>query len=305
MATSASSSPPESEVDVPDEVLGNPVLKQEVWNAMHERNDNWMGAFCGETGSGKSYAALRFCEVLDPNFTVDQVAFSVPEFLKLVIDDSYGRGSMIMQEEASIAAASEAYMEKTNKALRQVSETWRHQCRGAAFTFPAFGRLDSGVRGRMSALLQMVEVNEDKGQSRAKYKYVQQNSDTGKLYKKYPVINGKQYQQLVFQKPSPELLEAYEQRKQEFTDELNEELLEELLEHLDESEGGESDGLDDPKDIAREIVAEGDLEEYIQTNHGQEYLDRDLIELDYDIGARKSKKVKKVLQREAPNATPA
>jgi len=301
MSMDAASSPPQTEDGVPEPVADNPVLKQEIWNAMHKRNDNWMGAVCGATGSGKSWASLRIAEVIDPNFTVDQIAFSVPEFLELVIDDSLGRGSMIVLEEASVMAASEDFMSKTNKAIRQVSDTWRHQCRGALLTLPAFGRLDSGVRGRMSALLQMMHVDKDAGLSRAKFKYIQQNSDTGKLYKKYPYVDGKQYQQLLLQKPSKELREAYEERKANFTQDLNRELLEELKEELDESEGGDPD-TGGPVSIADEIIAEGKLGEYIAENNGQEYIDRDLIELEYGIGARVSKKVKKKLQQEVPDA---
>jgi len=137
--------------------------------------------------------------------------------------------------------------------------------------------------------------------SRAKYKYIQQNSDTGKLYKKYPYVNGKQYQQILLQKPSEELREAYEARKSEFTGELNEQLLEELQEDLKESEGGDGD-TDGPKTIAREIIDDGRLEEFIAENNGQEYIDRDLIELEYGIGARVSKKVKKSIQQEVSDA---
>lgn len=281
--------------DMPKPVRENPVLRQFVWNRMHLHHDNYMGAFCGETGSGKSYAALRMAEVIDPDFSVDQIAFSVEEFLELVIDDSFGPGSMIVFEEASVEAGSDEYMTKKNKALRQVSETWRHQRRGAVFTYPAFKRLDSGVRGRVTGLVQLDSVNEASGYSVGRYKYLQQDSDSGDIYRHFPVIGGVEHRKLKFRLPSDELLNEYEEMKTNYTSEKNVELLESLL---DEASETEDDAVDDPEEIAQDILTTDSLEDYIQDNHGQEYIDRDLIELDYGIGARLSKKVKKTIQRE-------
>lgn len=282
--------------DMPPAVRENPVLRHFVWAPMHRHKNNYMAAFCGETGSGKSYAALRVAEAVDPNFTVDQIAFSVVEFLELVIDDSYGPGSIIVFEEASVEAGSDEYMTKKNKALRQVSEIWRHQRRGALFTFPAFKRLDPDVRARMAALIQLDELNETAGNSIGRYKFLQQDSDSGEIYRHYPRIGGVEYKKMKFTLPSEDLIEAYEQKKSDYTQDKNLELLEGLIE--DAKDGEDSQEQARPQDIGEEIIAEDKLDEYINSNNGQEYIDRDLIELDYGIGARKSKKVKKFIQRE-------
>lgn len=281
----------------PPAVRDNPVLRTKVWNRMNIHNDNWMAAVVGETGSGKSYGALRIAEAVDPDFSVDQVAFGIVEFMKLVTDDSLGRGSIIVFEEASVEANAQEWFTKGNKVLRQVLDTWRHQNRGAIFTLPAFGQLSKQARGRMSALIQMQGINHEENYSVAKYKWCDQDSDTGKIYKKYPVLGGKKYKRIKIQRPSDSLVEAYEERKQSYTTDLNEGLLEELLEEQAEKEAEEK-GLDDPLAIADDIISEELVDEYIQDNHGQKYLDRDLIELDYGIGESKSKKVKKQLQRE-------
>lgn len=280
----------------PEIVRDNPVLRTKVWGKMHLHDDNWMGATVGETGSGKSWAALRIAEVVDPDFSVEQVAFSMEEFMRLVLDDSYGRGSMIVFEEASVEAAAHDWHSKSNEVLRNVLDTWRHQNRGVVFTLPAFGQLDKGARGRMSALIQMCEKNEGEGYTAAKYKWVDQDSDTGKLYKKYPRIKGKKYKKLKIRKPSKDLREAYEKRKEEYTDELNEELLEELLE--DQQDDEEEADEKDPKTIARGILENNEIEKYVSDNNGQRYIDRGKIEYEFDVGARRSKKVKTVLLEE-------
>jgi hypothetical protein len=283
----------------PERVAANPILYDQVWSTMHLEDDNWMGALVGETGSGKSWAGLRLCEVIDPDFTVDQVAFSVVEFLRLVNDDSLGRGSMILFEEASVELASLDFQSTENRFVRQVLDTWRHQNRGAVFTLPAFGGLDSGARGRMSALIQMWRKNKEQGFTVAKYKRLQQDSDSGKIYRKYPVIDGLKHKLLKFQKPSRDLREAYEQKKAEYTSELNTEMLEELLTQMEENQ--EDDGLKEPKAIAEVIHEEDRLDEFISSNHGQLYIDRSLIEVEFGIGRRRSKTVKSLLQRDAPD----
>lgn len=278
----------------PPGVANNPVLRVKAWNRMNIHNDNWMAATVGPTGSGKSWASLRIAETLDPNFTVDQVAFGVLDFMKLVMDDSYGRGSLIVFEEASVEANAQEWFSASNRVLRQVADTWRHQNRGAIFTLPAFGQLQKQARGRMSALIQMTHKVEDEGYTLAKYKWCDQDSDTGKIYKKYPVIKGKKYKRLKIRPPSPELVEAYEERKAAYTDGLNKELFQELLEDLEDDDEEEEK---DPRDIARDIMDEGIGEDYVGDNYGQLYIDRDLIEMDYDIGRSKSKKVSKLLQQ--------
>lgn len=262
---------------------------------MHRRDDNWMGAVVGETGKGKSYTCLSIAECVDPNFTIDQVAFGIDEFLELVMDDSLGRGSMIILEEASVEAAAEDFHEVSNKVLRQVLETWRQQNRGALLNLPTFSRLDKGAKIRMTALIQQQAKFEREGYSLATYKHLQTNSDTGKIYRHYPEINGKEHRQLKIAPPSEDLREAYEQRSDEYTAELNEELLEDLLKA--EAEDDESDS-DDPEWIAEDILDSG-LDNYIEDNHGQKYISRKLIEVDYDIGRRRSKKVKAALKRAA------
>lgn len=282
-----------SEKTPPEPVQQSPILETQIWSRMHRRDDNWMGAVVGETGKGKSYTCLSIAESVDPNFSIDQVAFGLVEFMELVMDDSLGRGSMIVLEEASVEAAAEDFHEVSNKVLRTVLETWRQQNRGALLNLPTFSRLDKGAKIRMTALIQQQAKYEREGYSLAKYKHLQTNSDTGKVYRHYPTINGREHRSLKIAPPSEDIREAYERRSQEYTTELNKELLEQLLEAQEEAK----DDAIDPQDIAAEILESG-LEQYIDENNGQHYISRQYIELDYDIGRRKSKQVKAALKRE-------
>lgn len=279
----------------PEAVEASPILETQVWSRMHRRDDNWMGAVVGETGKGKSYTCLSIAECVDPDFSIDQVAFGLVEFMDLVMDDSFDRGSMIVLEEASVEAAAEDFHEISNKVLRTVLETWRNQNRGALLNLPTFSRLDVGARIRMTALIQQRAKFEDEGYSIATYKHLQTNSDTGKIYRHYPKINGREHRTLKISPPSDDLREAYEKRATEYTSELNRDLLEQLLE---EQQKEEEEKKKDPEWIAEDILASG-LEDYIEENNGQKYISRQLIELDYDVGSGRSKKVKAAIKRAA------
>lgn len=278
----------------PEPVASNPVLREMAWERMNVRNENWVAAICGDTGSGKSWAALRIAQVLDPDFGIDQVAFGVEDFLRLVIDDSYGQGSVIVFEEASVEASHRQWWSKGNQVLQQVLDTWRHQNRGVIFTLPSFGKLDKAARGRCHALIQMTAKRPGIDQTVAKYKYLDTDSDSGKIYRHYPTVDGKKFQRIAINKPSKQIREPYEVAKENYTTELNRDLLTDLLEEQEDKQAQESD----PKDIAEEIIESGQVEEYVSENNGVEYFDTDLVELDFDIGARKSKKVKKAILRE-------
>lgn len=293
MSTIESSHPHRSGDAPPELVRDNPILRQKVWGKMHLHDDNWMAAMVGETGSGKSLGAIRIAEAVDPNFSVDQIAFGVREFLELVNDDSLGRGSVIVFEEASVEANAHEWYSKSNQVLAHVLDTWRHQNRGAIFTLPAFGQLVKPARGRMSALIQMRTKNEDEGFTIATYKRCEQDSDTGKIYKKYPVLDDKKFKYLKLALPSQDLLEAYEKKKADYTQDLNEELLEELIAE-EEDEQEEKLG---PRDVVDEIVEEGSVEEYIGDNPAGEYMDRALLQADYGLSKSESKQVKKLLIR--------
>jgi hypothetical protein len=148
----------------------------------------------------------------------------------------------------------------------------------------------------MTALIQQQAKYEDEGYSIAKYKHLQTNSDTGQVYRHYPTIKGEEHRFLKIAPPSEDIREAYEQKKQEYNDQLNRELLEELLEEKRDDDEDEKN----PQAIAEDILESG-LGDYVKENNGQRYISRDLIELDYDLGSGRSKKVKAAIERDAPD----
>jgi hypothetical protein len=282
---------------VPDDAPPRPdnlLLEHYAWRPMWVEDNNAIWTVVGDTGDGKSMASIRIAETIDPDFTIDQVANSVVEFLQLVMDDDLGQGSVIVFEEASVEASAYDWHSESNRVFSKVLDTWRNQNRMAIINLPDFSKLEPGARQRTTAIVEMVEAVPWKDYSTAKFKEPHKNNVSGDWWKEFPVLKGKKRKKIRFRLPSQDLVEAYDDIKDEYTDQLNEELLEQLLQKEEEQEAKQLTA----QRVADQILDDEGVESYLKDNHGQQYIDRDLIELEYGIGNQKSKKVKKVLEEE-------
>lgn len=293
VASKSTSSEPVIPPEAP-EPPDNPILRHFGWAPMWVNDSNALWTVVGDPGEGKSYASLRIAESIWPEFSIDAVASNIVEFMELVMDDSYGRGSIVVLEEGGVEASAYEWYSASNEVFRTVLETWRHQNRMGIVNLPNFKKLDKGARRRTDFLVEMLEAKPWKDYSVAKPKQVEYNNVDDFFTTPFPVIEGKRHKRMRFNLPSKNLRDDYEQLKDKYTSQLNERLYEMLVEQQEESKKQEVS----IEDIADEILEADDITDYISDNHGQKYIDRDLIELEYDIGARRSKKVKKLLQQE-------
>lgn len=275
---------------MPEPVQDNELLKY-IWKKVNEKNNNYMMAFTGPTGSGKSWAMLRTGEALDPGFDVDQVAFTGQNFIKLASDDQYGKGSFFGFDESGVGQGAREWWKDGNIVFNYVMQTWRRDNKIAGFTLPSLDLLDKQSRGLLDAVLQVTNLNREEGWSEWRFQRIQKNPKTGKIYYKYPVIGGTKVKGFRVSTPSDDLIEAYEAEKKRFTEELKETALATF------GQGGDDDEQD-PEDIAEDIIDNGDVDEYIGDNYGQKYIDKTKIELNYGIGSSKSKRVKQVLKEQ-------
>lgn len=289
-ADSGGSIVPDDAPDPPENVI----LKHHAWGPMWVENSNAIFTVVGDPGDGKSWASLRMAEVIDPTFTIDRVAFDIIEFIRLVMDDSIGQGQVIILEEGEVEASAYDWHSKSNKVFRTILDTWRHQNRMAIINLPTFAALDKGARRRTDAIVEMMEAKPWKDYSQAKFKLASYGNIEDNFTSPFQTLEGKERRYIRFRPPSKELREEYEFQKEEFTSGLNQELLEELLEDHEDTEGDEKK----PENIKDDILERGAEEEYISTYNGRRYVKHELIEADYDIGGRRSKTVKSLLERE-------
>lgn len=286
----------------PELVQRSPILFHRAWRRMHIDGQNFAGAVIGETGIGKSWGAIRIAEALDPDFSIDQVAFGVEDFLELVIDESYGQGSVIVFEEASVEAGHREWYSLANRILKQVLETWRHQNRGVLFTLPDFDKLDKSARARCHAMVKMIKKNESSGYSEANWRYLQTNVEHGEIYKHPLQVDGVVHRRVRLRKPSKGLREAYERKKESYTKSLNEGLLSDFRREKKKRAKQDGDSTQEKaRKIAKDILNNGDVEDYVNIHpmKGTASINKELIMADYDVSHTISKIAKSLVKRDA------
>ncbi|MBP1987234.1 zonular occludens toxin (zot) [Halolamina salifodinae] len=278
---------------IPEPVRHSPILRKVIWRRVHEWNQNFMGTFVGETGKGKSYAALRIAEALDPNFSVDNIAFTLEEFFSLVEEDQ-PEGSVIVLDEAGVGASHRDWYDDAHQHLNYVLQTWRHQNRIAILTLPELDKLDPVARSRLHGYFEMIRINHDEQWSRAQYKNIKTNPRTGENYFRYPRLRWdgtkRMYKGLTFGLPSEELREAYEERKEEFTDSLNRGAKEAVAPEEEEDEYT-------PREAVDEIESRDAIDAYLEDSPGGQYINRNLLKVDYGLTENESKTAKSLMKR--------
>jgi len=291
--------PPEPLRQLDDGDVSARIVRQKVWKRMNVENQHFMGAIVGREGTGKSYSALRIASGVDPEFGADDVFFKPERLLEAFESDEYGRGNMIVLDEAGVGLGNRSWYEKEQVLLNQTLQTVRDDNMGVIFTLPRLEELDSQTIGRLHAFIEMLDVYPDKGWSVAKWKNISMTRDgQGKTYKKYPRmrVNGvkKRITRFGLKPPGEELVEAYEERKATFKEELYEEA---IAAYDDQDEDG---GEKDPAEIADQIINEGVSD--VVSEHGRNgtlYVDKDIIRVEYDLSHRDAAAVKKLVEKQA------
>lgn len=293
--------PNEPDVDpgqMPAVVRDNMILRRAIWPRMNVENNNWVAIFVGETGSGKSWGAIRLAEALDPAFSNEQVAFNVEQFMDIVSDDSYDDGSIAILDEAGVAVNNRRWYEVANEVLNFVLQTWRHQNRGAILTAPELDLVDKQVQRRFHHYIEMVAKNEQKERTRAKIQYIDTDRKEGENYFWFHRFRGpdgitRQHRYIDFRPPTRDLRERYEKAKTEFTGDLNQRLLEKIKEESAE----QTEEQIGPKEAVERIEAEDRVDDYLEESPGGQYVNRSLLKLDYGLTEQESKQAKSLMVR--------
>lgn len=192
-----------------------------------------MIAVCGETGSGKSYAAMSIGERCDPNFSVDNVCFSIPEYLDAL--ERSGPGDVLVFDESQAWGARRA-MSKKNVAMSDVAAMCRFTLVSTIFTAPALSFIDVNLRRLMHIYAHISPIDRSRCPpwqrtrtfaraytvSHPQFPGGDQGAGSGLrfAYPRIPVERDGQRRGVVVEAiwlpaPSRELLEQYERRKRE------------------------------------------------------------------------------------------
>lgn len=272
-------------------------------------NLNLLALIQGATGSGKTLSAISKCLEIDPNFSVNQIAFSFKEFMQIVNSDWFKKleWKIIIFDEPQISISNRTWAGLTNKLMNYILSTFRHENVIVFFCCPYKDFLDSQSMKLIHLVLHTAGIDRNKNQCRLKISIEQYNSDMQKYYHHslFVLKNGSYHKlkQITAKLPPQEIIKAYEKRKKEFTSTLNKDILKSLEKIEQENEPEKHDTrkpLTDKQQEALLVLAkyDGDVKKVVANTH---FL-RDIIYF-HQAAARKKgytwQEFKEMVQKEA------
>jgi len=115
-----------------------------IWKDRQESNYNNLALITGPLGGGKSRAAIKFGEALDPmGFTIDNVVFTPAEFTKRYREVQ--AKSLIVWDEAELGLGHRNFMTEVNKAVTGFIQSSRYLEVSVIFTLPQMGLMDTAA----------------------------------------------------------------------------------------------------------------------------------------------------------------
>ena len=200
-----------------------------------QRNKNFITCITGQTGSGKSYSALKEGELLDTDFTIDNVCFTPKEFMNLVNGKTkkLKRGSCIVFDEVQVSMSALDFQSLQARLINSCLQTFRYMGFILIMTSPFFSFINKSARKLFHSRIETVSIDPNKKLCTLKPFLLQTNQESGSTYRKYLRIWTKEtgvvpYKRLKLGLPSEELRKAYEEKRQRFSNELNESISRDL-----------------------------------------------------------------------------
>ena len=192
---------------------------------INDFNKNFLGICCGQTGSGKSWSMIRFCEMIDPNFNINNIVFSSSEFMDLLNSGILKKGSCILFEEGQVSMDRRSWYSISNKMINYILSTFRHLNLSVIFTTPELTYIDSNSVKLFHCYLETEHIDFNNDTSTIRPKLIQTDHRTGKTYYKYlrVFMDNRIHilDRLILKKANKQLLAQYEIKKKQFTENLN------------------------------------------------------------------------------------
>ena len=152
-----------------------------------ERNKNFVCCITGQTGSGKSYAALKEGEILDPNFDIRNVCFTPEEFMDLVNGKSkeLKRGAVIVYDEVQVTMGALDYQSLQAKLINNCLQTFRYMGFILFMTSPYFHFINKSARMLFHSRWETNGIDYTEKRCKLKPFLLQTNQKSGETYEKY------------------------------------------------------------------------------------------------------------------------
>ena len=204
------------DIDAP--ALGEAWLQGVLLHAVNEVKINQIITATGPPGSGKSWAGIRICELVDSGFSIDRVILPGLEAalnsMKAITDEEMGFGSAIVLDDVGLMIPARDFWTLLNKGFGLIAQSSRYLRKIVWSTVPDQHFIDSQPRKLTNYHFEFVPRKKDDSPAIARVYEVQSNPRSGKIYYKHPEVTpGKYLESMTFKMPSPMMIEAYEMKK--------------------------------------------------------------------------------------------
>ena len=276
---------------------GEAWLAKRVRHRLHDNQLNWLAVWVGPPGSGKSWSALRLCQLIDPTFSTERVVFDVNGILERSYEWDLPRGSAIMLDEAGLAIPNRRWYEHANEALGYLMESFRYLGLALLLTVPDPSFIDRVPRSLFNMSLDCVRVDRRREVVIARPYRHQSNPRLGKVYHKQPEIRipGKGWVKLKtiqFSRPSQELALGYEEARRNYMTAFHTDLLQRGRELVKERLT-----MRERTSLVLEKVGALGEETRKELLNARGFYDADLIQVQYDTTRNVARAVAKTLSK--------
>lgn len=184
--------------------------------------------------SGKSWGMLSLAYNIDPEFSIDQVAFSFREVMTIINSDWFKKKKwkIILFDEPQTDISNRAWQSLTNKLMNYLVSTFRHQNIVLLFATPYSDFIDSQTKKLIHCVFDVRGHSRKTKKAQIRPKLLQYNSKMKKFYEhSLYVIDRGGYNKLTMMfidEPPKHLIKPYEEKKTAFTDALNKDIQRQL-----------------------------------------------------------------------------
>ena len=288
--------------------LGKLVLVDYPKYVTRDLNENFMGLIIGMPGKGKTWAAARIAEQIDPTFTIDRVCISYKEFLQVMKQlasewEATGSvaGKVVIFDEFQQSASARKWQSQVNTAINDVLHTFRFMNLIVIFTTPHISFVDVNARAVMHFVITMKRKYKDRGLTLGKLNFTEIKNDphnpSDKLYSFAPMVfneNGVvKISEIFFEKPSKAMQLAIDQKINAFKMSVLDKAIEKTEKMEAEAKEVKLTPAEREREYAKDIFEQGLRYKDPQTGKW----DRGALMLDYpEISERKLRAVLKMVE---------
>lgn len=242
------------------------ILNKIIYDRCIRNNKNFLMGTFGPTGSGKSYLNLRIAELwyekyFKESFPVENVAFE-PSQLTKQIKERKAKGTLRRAEVfilddcgAGGDLGSLDFQKKAAKHMNYILQSFRSWNLVVLFNLPYFHMLNKQIRTLLHMRVLPFEVDRSRGKCYCRMNWLEYRQDKSEPLtpRIHVMVDGiwTPIDEHEFSKPSDNLIEAYEKRKDDFVSD--------VIDRAHEAFTGEKASESPQEDDRRELTAKQEL----------------------------------------------